>query len=140
MAYIFVLLITTALLTFYTIQHKKRSRSSAKEPAFTFADAEREKLDHPLEKWVYDSLKMRGFTVGAKIPFETFTADLTLPDYQIAVQCLREGDPVTQKVYEKQLQNCLHQHGWKLIRFGPRHIYRDFQKEIRKIDMLRPPR
>lgn len=97
-------------------------------------DREREKCGRPIELWLYDSLKMRGFVVKAKVPCGPYEMDLSLPAHKIAIHC----EPLSaapQKAYMKQKDRYLKRQGWRTVSIRPQSIYDDFNDKLRKIDV-----
>lgn len=96
-------------------------------------DRERQKCTKPVERWLYDSLKMRGFVIKTKVPCGPYQIDLALPSHKIAIHC----KPVTtaQKIWDKQQNRYLKRQGWRVIDIRPHRIYSDFNEKLRKIDV-----
>ncbi|HEU5139637.1 MAG TPA: hypothetical protein VFT51_06665 [Bacillales bacterium] len=99
------------------------------------ADPEREKCENPTQLWLYDSLKMRGFVVAAKVPCGPYEIDLALLSHKIAVYC--EPPTTAGKVFDQRKKRYLRQNGWRTIDIRPQNLYRDFQQNLRKIDVYR---
>lgn len=99
------------------------------------ADLYREKCDSPVQLWLYDSLRMRGYVVATNIPCEHHEIPLTLPNRHIAI--LYDWDhemPLAEKVSHKQKERDLKRHGWRILNIRPQSIYSDFNKQLRKIE------
>lgn len=97
-------------------------------------DRERQKCKSPIELWLYDSLKMRGFVVEAKVPCGPYEMDLSLPNQKIAIHCTPLS-AAAQKVHWKEKDLYLKRHGWRTITIRPQCIYNDFNDKLRAIDV-----
>lgn len=96
-------------------------------------DPERAKCENPMELWLYDSLKMRGFVVITKVPCGPYKVDLALPHHKIAIYC--EPPATAEKVLEQRRKRYLKENGWRTINIRPQSLYRDFHKNLRKINV-----
>jgi very-short-patch-repair endonuclease len=130
--YLWALFILIACLIIFAVHRRKKE-----QPPELYTDHERNKCNSSLQTWLYDSLKMRGYAVEAKIPCGSYEIDLILPAYKIAILCRHEGDTAVEKVQEKQMERDLKRRGWRMVRFDAYNIYRDFRKQIRKIEMMK---
>ncbi|HET7615583.1 MAG TPA: hypothetical protein VFK27_01405 [Bacillales bacterium] len=102
-----------------------------------YFDEEREKCERPIERWLYDSLKQRGFVVEAKVPCGPFELDVSLPEWKIAFDCKDAADEdALQKTRHNKKMRYLKLRGWRILKIRPRFIYRDFQNHLRTIEML----
>lgn len=108
-----------------------------KTPKFVLAevDPQRENCKSPPQRWLYDSLKMRGYVVATNLPCGQYEIALALPHRHIAL--LYDWHPdmsLAEKVHHKQKERDLKQHGWRTVIIRPQAIYTDFSKQLRKIE------
>lgn len=101
----------------------------------TTNDPQREKCKSPVERWLYDSLKMRGFTVETRVPCGPYELELALPTHKIAIEC--EQPTAVQKILHKQKTRYLKRNGWRTIHIRPQYIYEDFNRKLRKINVYK---
>jgi very-short-patch-repair endonuclease len=99
-------------------------------------DQERLKCESPIERRLYDALQMRGYYVQTQMPCGKYRIDLALPAYKIAIECDGRAYHSTfeQKARDRRKDAYLRKHGWKVLRFTGRSIYRDLSKVIARIE------
>jgi very-short-patch-repair endonuclease len=106
------------------------------QPEPIAVDCERVKCESPIERRLYDALQLRGYYVKTQVPCGKYRIDLALPAYKIAIECDGRAYHSTpqQKAHDRRKNAYLRKHGWRVLRFSGRMIYRDLPKVIARIE------
>lgn len=106
------------------------------QPEPIAVDYERAGCESPIERRLYDALQLRGYYVKTQVPCGKYRIDLALPAYKIAIECDGRAYHSTpqQKAHDRRKNAYLRKHGWKVLRFSGRMIYRDLPKVIARIE------
>jgi very-short-patch-repair endonuclease len=102
----------------------------------TSVDQERLKCESPIERHLYDTLRILGYYVQTQVPCGKYRIDLALPAYKIAIECDGKAYHSTpeQKAHDRRKDAYLRKNGWKVLRFSGRMIYQDLPKVIAQIE------
>jgi very-short-patch-repair endonuclease len=102
----------------------------------TSVDQERLKCESPIERQLYDTLRILGYYVQTQVPCGKYRIDLALPVYKIAIECDGKAYHSTpeQKTRDRRKDAYLRKNGWKVLRFSGRMIYQDLPKVIAQIE------
>jgi very-short-patch-repair endonuclease len=106
------------------------------QPEPIYVDYERAACESPIERRLYDALQLRGYYVKTQVPCGKYRIDLALPTYKIAIECDGRAYHSTpqQKAHDRRKNAYLRKHGWRVLRFSGRMIYRDLPKVIARIE------
>lgn len=106
------------------------------QPEPIAVDYEREGCESPIERRLYDALQLRGYYVRTQVPCGKYRIDLALPAYKIAIECDGRAYHSTpeQRAHDRRKNAYLRKHGWRVLRFSGRMIYRDLPKVIARIE------
>lgn len=99
-------------------------------------DYERLRTESPIERRLYDALQLRGYYVQTQVPCGKYRIDLALPAHKIAIECDGRAyhSTLEQRAHDRRKNAYLRKHGWKVLRFSGRMIYRDLPKVIARIE------
>jgi very-short-patch-repair endonuclease len=97
-------------------------------PQTDLIDRERLKCESPIERRLYDTLRIQGYYVKTQVPCGKYRIDLALPTYKIAIECDGKAYHSTpeQKTHDRRKDAYLRKNGWRVLRFSGRMIYRVF--------------
>lgn len=106
------------------------------QPEPIAVDYERLRTESPIERRLYDALQLRDYYVQTQVPCGKYRIDLALPAYKIAIECDGRAYHSTpeQRAHDRRKDAYLRKHGWKVLRFSGRMIYRDLPKVIARIE------
>nr|WP_245837274.1 DUF559 domain-containing protein [Virgibacillus phasianinus] len=99
-------------------------------------DYERMKCESPIEYRLYDALTFRGHDVKTQVPCGKYRIDLTLPVFNLAIECDGKAFHSTpaQKAHDRRKNNYLRKHGWSVLRFSGSRINKSMPKVISAIE------
>ncbi|KPD00586.1 hypothetical protein LR69_01238 [Geobacillus sp. BCO2] len=106
------------------------------QPETVAVDYERAGCESPIERRLYDALRLRGYYVQTQVPCGKYRIDLALPAYKIAIECDGRAYHSTseQRAHDRRKNAYLRKHGWRVLRFSGRMIYRDLPKVLARIE------
>lgn len=117
---------------YYLLDHLRNPKLATVPPM----DHQRLKCESPIEVRLYGALTTRGYYVQTQVPCGRYCIDIALPQYRLAIECDGREYHSTpeQKAHDRSKNAYLRSHGWKVLRFSGRQIYRSMPKVIRKIE------
>ena len=126
---VFVLLIVTGFVFFFFDRKRKVTNVVP-------MDYERMKLESPIERRLYDTLKFRGEVIRTQVPCGKYRIDLTLPAYRLAIECDGKAyhSSPEQKAHDQRKNRYLKKHGWKVLRFTGKAINGNMKSVIARIE------
>ncbi|ARK30760.1 endonuclease domain-containing protein [Halalkalibacter krulwichiae] len=94
------------------------------------------KCESPIERRLYNALVNNGYVVRTQVPCGKYRIDLALIGSKLAIECDGKAyhSSPAQKAHDRRKNAFLRKHGWKVLRFSGKRIYRDLNGVLRKIE------
>lgn len=104
-------------------------------------DPEKYKCESPIERRLYEVLKVQGEYIRTQVPCGRYSIDIALPAYRIAIECDGEAyhSSPKQKAHDRRKNAYLKANGWKVLRFTGKRIYKDMPGILKRIEKEKGP-